>query len=125
MPTIRSEVRLIEGYRTEARARQHTWTVDVPEPEGTDAAGTPEEMLLGALGACTAMTVRMYATRKGWPLEDVQVDLSYASLEIQRQVKLVGPLDAEQVARLLDIANRCPVHKILTKPATVVTTVVS
>jgi putative redox protein len=125
MKIVTANAHLVSGYQVEARARDHRWTSDVPElAGGTDLGPTPEEMLLGALGACTAQTLRMYAKRKGWPLEDVRVDLSYATDVIERRVDLVGPLDAEQSTRLLEIANKCPVHRILTKPASVVTSLV-
>ena len=107
------------------QVRHHSVVSDeAADVGGEDRGPNPTEMLLGALGACTAMTLRMYAKRKGWPLEDVRVDLSYANDLIERRVALVGPLDAEQSTRLLEIANKCPVHRILTKPATVVTTLV-
>ena len=125
MKIVTADAHLVSGYQVEARAKEQRWTSDVPAAEGgTDLGPTPEEMLLGALGACTAMTLRMYAKRKDWPLEDVRVDLSYAQDQIERRVALVGPLDADQSTRLLEIANKCPVHRILTKPATVVTTLV-
>jgi putative redox protein len=85
---------------------------------GHDTGGTPHELLLSALGACTAMTLRVYAARKGWPLQAVRVTLSGGAADggyaISRQVVLEGPLDAEQRTRLLEIADKCPVHRTLT-----------
>jgi len=84
---------------------------------GEDTGATPHELLLAALGSCTAMTLKAYAERKGWPLEDVKVTLNAANGEgayiITRQVALHGPLDAEQRQRLLEIADTCPVHRTL------------
>ena len=99
----------------------HHWQADEPLAlGGGDTATTPDRMLLGALGACTAITLRMYATRKGWPLQDVRVDLRLnpagkpaSGADIERTLHLIGPLDDAQRARLLEIANACPVHKIL------------
>ena len=97
---------------------------------GTDTAATPYDLLLGALGACTSMTVAMYARRKAWPLEHVTVRLRHSRVHaddcaacetrdarltvIERELELDGALDDEQRARLLAIANRCPVHLTLT-----------
>ena len=99
----------------------HTWLADEPTTLGGANEGpTPMNMLLGSLGACTAITLKMYATRKGWPLQDVQVQLSLQAggaaggQDIQRHITLQGELDDEQRTRLLQIANACPVHKLLT-----------
>ena len=85
---------------------------------GGDTGSEPHELLLAALGACTSMTLRGYAARKGWPLESVTVTLTGAAADgkyaISRQIVLGGPLDEEQRARLLGIADKCPVHRTLT-----------
>ena len=84
---------------------------------GEDTGAAPHELLLAALGSCTAMTLKMYAERKGWPLRDVRVHLDGASaggqFTINRRLDLVGALDAAQTQRLLEIADKCPVHKTL------------
>ncbi|MEO8678325.1 MAG: OsmC family protein [Vicinamibacterales bacterium] len=86
---------------------------------GTDTGPAPHELLLAALGACTSMTLRLYAARKGWLLQHVQVTLTGASASadgkytITRKIAMGGDLDAEQRKRLLEIANKCPVHKTL------------
>lgn len=97
---------------------------------GKDAGPDPHELLLAALGACASTTVQMYAERKQWPLHAVHADLSYmtapqesgANLNnatisgIEMNISFSGDLSDEQRARLLAIAERCPVHRILTWP---------
>ena len=87
------------------------------EKGGDDTGATPHELLLAALGSCTAMTLKLYAERKGWPLENVQVTLNGTNGEagyvITRQVRIHGDLDAEQRQRILEIADKCPVHRTL------------
>jgi putative redox protein len=99
---------------------------EVAEKGGDDTGATPHELLLAALGSCTAMTLKLYAERKGWPLRDVHVSLNGANGEgayiITRQVAIHGDLDAEQRQRLLEIADKCPVHRTLTGEITIKTT---
>ncbi|HEY7408736.1 MAG TPA: OsmC family protein [Gemmatimonadaceae bacterium] len=118
------------GYRVEIEAGPHALVSDEPnEAGGTDAGPTPYDLILASLGACTAMTLRMYADRKQWPLEGVVVRLhhgrSHAADEIQcenrpvrldqieRTLELSGPLTDEQRVKLAEIAERCPVHRTL------------
>jgi uncharacterized OsmC-like protein len=123
-------VRTGEGLRTEMEAAGHELVADEPASlGGTDTGPTPYDYLLAALGGCTAMTLRMYADRKGWPLESVTVRLSQDRIHatdceeceteegridrIEREIELAGPLEEEQRRRLLEVADMCPVHRTL------------
>ena len=104
----------------------HTIRADEETDKGGDGTGaTPHELLLAALGACTAMTLKVYAERKGWPLRDVQVTLNGSSADgrfaITRQLSIVGELDGDQRQRLIEIADKCPVHKTLMGDITITT----
>ncbi|MCB1741001.1 MAG: OsmC family protein [Gammaproteobacteria bacterium] len=108
----------------------HAWLADEPKRVGGDNLGPdPYEHLLAALGACTSMTIRMYANRKQWPLTDIQVELVHSREHaadcddcedsatridvITRRIRLEGDLSDEQRQRLMEIADRCPVHRTL------------
>jgi putative redox protein len=125
------------GFRTEILARGHTLVADEPTALGeTDEGPTPYDYLAAALGACTAMTIRMYADRRGWPLEGVTVRLRHSRVhekdredcethtvgidQLEREVELSGTLTAEQRAGLLRIADRCPVGQTLARGIRVV-----
>jgi putative redox protein len=91
---------------------------DEPKSVGGDATGpTPYDLLCASLGACTSMTMKMYADRKGWPLQEAAVELTHTKKDgvdhFDRQVHLHGPLDDEQRTRILAIADKCPVHRTL------------
>jgi putative redox protein len=118
------------GYRVEINAGPHTFLADEPlAAGGADEGPTPYDLVLAALGACTAMTLRMYADRKQWPLEGVVVHLHHSRShakdeevcedrpvrldQIERSLELSGPLTEEQRIRLAEIAERCPVHRTL------------
>ena len=97
---------------------QHDWIADEPSSHGgADTGPTPHSLLLSSLGACTSITLKMYAKHKAWPLEAVHVtltmDITPEGTVIDRQILLTGELDETQRERLLQIANACPVHKIL------------
>lgn len=117
-----------QHFRTTLRAGAHTLVADEPASlGGTDTGPSPAELLELALASCTAITLRMYADRKGWPLEQVDVKVSRTRLpsggtHLDRTVTLVGALDATMRERLLQVANACPIHKVLTSPIEVATT---
>jgi putative redox protein len=105
----------------------HRLRADEPVALGGDDGGlAPHELLLAALGSCTAMTLKVYAERKGWPLRDVHVTLNGVSgpagFSISRQLTLAGDLDGEQRQRLLEIAGKCPVHRTLVGEIAITTT---
>lgn len=105
---------------------RHRLIADEPVAVGGDDAGpAPFDFLMASLGACTSMTVRMYAERKEWPLRKVQVALRFDRTEgddgrrvdrIERLIILEGDLSPEQRQRLLEIANKCPTHRVLQEP---------
>lgn len=108
-------------YLVTHSAGHNTWHADEPvDAGGGDTAPTPSELLLSSLGACTSITLKMYAARKGWPLADVDVTLTLETTEtgsrIDRRIALHGELSDEQRERLLQVANACPVHKLLSRP---------
>jgi putative redox protein len=128
------------AYTTSVTGAAHSFFADEPLPDGDDLGFSPYELLLAALGSCTAMTLEIYARRKAWPLERVSIRLTFdriherdcarpeqpaARIElITREITLAGPLDEVQRARLLDIAGKCPVHKTLMGTPRIVDTLV-
>jgi putative redox protein len=118
------------GFAVQIEVGAHRLKGDEPaDVGGTDTGPSPYDFLLAALGSCTSMTLRMYADRKGWPLSGVTVRLRHEKIHVRdceecettvgkidridREIELVGDLDGEQRQRLLEIANKCPVHRTL------------
>jgi uncharacterized OsmC-like protein len=134
------ELRSTKGFAQTIVAGPHTFTADEPrEAGGTDTGPGPYELLGAALGACTAMTLRMYADRKGWPLAGTLVTVTHDRVHAEdcrdcetktgridrlvRTIVIDGPLEAEQIARLREIADKCPVHRTLTSEILIETSV--
>jgi putative redox protein len=130
-----------QNLQVEISDGSHLLIADEPKPIGDDAGPSPYDLLLAALAACTVMTLHMYARRKGWPLQSVETRLSTRKVHaadfetceddpnaridlIEREMVLHGELDDEQRARLIEIADRCPVHRSLTGEIVVETRVV-
>lgn len=134
-PTLSADAQVVvrtdrEHYRTAILANGHLLLADEPlSAGGTDTGPTPYDLLLAGLGACTSITLRMYADRKGWPVEAIVVHLNHSKIHaddceecesasgkidrIEREIELIGELDDEQRQRLLEIADKCPVHRTL------------
>lgn len=118
----------IAPYTQQVTTYNHRWLADEPESlGGADEGPAPMEMVLAGLGACTSMTLRMYAKRKEWSLEKVTVDLKHnkgkgSDESIERHIKLEGDLTTEQRERLLEIANKCPVHRTISNNELSITT---
>jgi putative redox protein len=122
------------------KSGRHELIADEPLDIGDDAGPDPYSLLLSSLAACTIMTVKMYAGRKNWPLEDVKITLSTHKVHakdcedcesdpnakvdvIERQISFTGNLTQDQIDRLTDIASKCPVHRTLTSETVIRTEV--
>ncbi|KAA3622974.1 MAG: OsmC family protein [Flavobacterium sp.] len=127
-----------EGFTTQMKVGNHYMVADEPESVGgNDFGPSPYDLVSAGLSACTAMTIQMYARRKGWDVRHVEVHTSYSkqymadcencetdSAKIDtfnREIKFEGELDEKQLARLLEIANKCPVHRTLHSETQVIT----
>ncbi len=127
------------SYTSYIRAGKHVQVADEPESlGGSDLGPDPYSYLLSSLGSCTCMTLRMYARKKGWPLDRVEVLLSHKKIHvsdcekcdtkeekvdyIERKIRLLGTLSEDQKSRLIEIAERCPVHRTLNSKIVVRTT---
>lgn len=110
-----------EHFRTEIISGAKQVVADEPEElGGTNEGPAPGEFLLISLASCTAITIRMYADRKKWPVEKITVEVDFEKIDnktvFKRELQLEGEITEEQRTRLLQIANACPVHKTLTNP---------
>lgn len=122
-----------QKYQQEIKVGKHTFQSDIPsDAGGGDFAPNPHDLMLGALGACTSITVQMFAERRGWDLKTVSVKLTEEKIEdpnnpgvkiskIVRNIEVSGNLTAEQIDSLKAIADKCQIHKLLTGPKEIVT----
>jgi putative redox protein len=130
-----------EGYTVELKAGKHILRSDEPESVGgNDFGPDPYSLLLSALGSCTAMTIRMYANRKGWDVDSVSVHLDHSKVysddcdgcessaskidKIEKQIRITGNLDEKQINRMMEISEKCPVHKTLNNTVVIETALV-
>ncbi len=130
-----------EGYTTQMKVGNHYMVADEPESVGgKDFGPSPYELVSAGLSACTAMTIKMYVARKGWDLQNVEVHTSYDKIHavdcencedptakidtFEREIKLEGNLDEKQIKRILQIADKCPVHRTLHSETQVITTLI-
>ncbi len=109
-----------ETLKHDIKVGRHTLTADEPERQGgTDAGPSPQELLAASLASCTAVTIEMYANRKGWQIGDVAVDVDYepahrgSPTRFAMSVRLPKELPEEQRERLMQVAAKCPVHRTL------------
>ena len=120
-----------KGFAQKIQVGSHHLIADEPASYGgTDTGPTPYDLLLAALGSCTSMTIGLYARKRGWPLEEITVSLRHSKIHardcddcetkegkvdrIWRDIRLTGSLTDEQRAKLMEIADKCPVHQTLT-----------
>ncbi len=126
-------------YKTIIDTGNHQLIADEPVPLGQDLGPNPYDFLLAALGACVTMTLRMYADRKGWNLEEVHVHLEQSRIYakdceecesedgyvhiIEKNLKFIGDLTEEQKQKLLEISDKCPVNKTLSNEIKIITSI--
>lgn len=131
-----------DGFTTQMKVGSHYITADEPVSYGGNNFGpSPYELVSAGLSACTAMTIQMYAKRKKWPVENVEVHISYKKTHatdcencesneakidtFSRAIKLTGDLDEKQISRIMEIADKCPVHRTLHSETRVITTLIN
>ena len=120
MATMRASARQLEKFRHDVKMRTHQLTADEPIDDGGDDDGpSPQELLAASLASCTAITMEMYAKRKGWDVAGLAVDVEYSPAErgcptrFELIMKLPAHLSEDQVEKLQVIAAKCPVHRTL------------
>jgi putative redox protein len=130
MTTIKGTINK-EHYATQLHSAINEIIADEPIATGGEDKGfSPTELLAASLTACTSITLRMYADRKKWEVEKIEVnvnierDTKQNTTNINREIKLFGNLTEEQKMRLIEIANQCPIHKILTNPINIKTALI-
>ena len=136
MPKIIATAEVVntgESYTSNIRVNQHSFIVDEPlEKGGQDIGPAPGDYLCAAVASCKAITLRMYVQRKQWNVDEIKVSvnlvlgtqMSSGNNTFYCQINFKGDLDDEQQKRLLVIANSCPLHRLLSKPSDVVTTII-
>jgi putative redox protein len=117
---MRAVARQRENFAHDLKIGRHRLTADEPESSGGDDMGpNPQELLAASLASCTAITVEMYAKRKGWNVDGLEVDVDYTPAErgsattFKMVMRMPAHLSEDQVERLQVIANKCPVHRTL------------
>lgn len=112
-----------DHYATSIKAGKNAIIADEPRDlGGTETGLSPDELLLAALSACTAITLRMYADRKGWQLDEVMVHCTLErnreknTTQVEKQIELIGDLSEDERKRMMVIADKCPTHQLLTHP---------
>lgn len=118
------------NYTTVIESDDHEIISDEPLEDGGQNKGfDPFEILLAALATCTTATIKMYADRKGWVIDNIEMHLEMQQENdyphIQKSIKIKGDLSEEQIKRLMIIADKCPVHKMLTHPNKISTTIIA
>lgn len=117
------------GFITTLRNGRHTWNADIGKAAGSgDCAPDPHELLDSALAACTALTLELYLRQKGWPVTGLHVSVEHVesrgtdgvvAYELKRRITVEGGLTPEQLAQVQHIAERCPIHRVLTGAITI------
>jgi putative redox protein len=135
MPQVEVKTQSADAFKQEIKSASHHFVADAPkEAGGTEGGPDPHELLLGALGACTSITMQMYAKRKGWDLKEVKIKVTEEKIDdasnpgqsiprINREIIVGGNLPADQVEALKAIADKCPIHKLLSGPKQIVTAI--
>lgn len=123
MSQVLVKAKSTDNYKQDVKAGEHSWVVDIPKDKGGQETGPdPHDLLLGSLGACTSITLQMYAKKKGWELSDVSVGLTQEEVQnengskttkITRDIHVEGNLTPEQIESLKTVADKCPIHKLL------------
>jgi putative redox protein len=121
--TIEASLCRSRGALTTLSNGRHVWNADVDKTLGSnDVAPDPHDLLDSALAACTALTMELYLRRQGWPVTSLQIKIDHvetrgsdgrAHYQLQREITVTGDLTDEQRARLLEIAGKCPIHRVL------------
>ncbi len=122
-----------KGLQHEIKAGSHEWISDAGKEVGGQETGpNPHELMLAALGSCTSMTMKLFAQRRGWKIDEVTIKLNEDSIEdpnnpgkkiakITRDIQVKGDLNEEQLSTLKNIADKCPIHKLLVESKQILT----